>query len=384
MTTLLTNARRLDADGEVPGSWVLIDGPAIAATGTGEPPGSDHAADHAADLAVDLAGAWLTPGFIDLHVHGGGGHAFDDGPDSIRAALAVHRAHGTTRSVVSLVSAPLEALEASLDGIADVVAEDPTVLGAHLEGPFLSAARCGAHDPARLRDPALDEVQRLIDAARGSLRLLTIAPELPGALKAIRLLRGAGVTVAVGHTEADEELTLDAFDAGARVLTHAFNAMPALHHRRPGPLGAAITDKLVTLELVLDGHHVHPAMAGLLFAGAPGRVALVTDAMAAAGAGDGDYRLGALDVVVRDGRATLGPDGPLAGSTLTQDAALRFAIGMDLTPVEAVTALTATPARALKLADRLGRIAPGFAADLVVLDSEWNVQRVWAAGRRVR
>ncbi len=380
MTTLLTNARTLDADGEVPGSWVLIDGPAIAATGTGEPPDSDHAADR----AVDLAGAWLTPGFIDLHVHGGGGHAFDDGPDSIRAALAVHRAHGTTRSVVSLVSAPLEALEASLDGIADVVAEDPTVLGAHLEGPFLSAARCGAHDPAHLRDPALDEVQRLIDAARGSLRLLTIAPELPGALKAIRLLRGAGVTVAVGHTEADEEHTLDAFDAGARVLTHAFNAMPALHHRRPGPLGAALTDKLVTLELVLDGHHVHPAMAGLLFAGAPGRVALVTDAMAAAGAGDGDYRLGALDVVVRDGRATLGPDGPLAGSTLTQDAALRFAIGMDLTPVEAVTALTATPARALKLADRLGRIAPGFAADLVVLDSDWNVQRVWAAGRRVR
>jgi len=375
MTTLLTNARRLDADGEVDGSWVLLDGATIAAVGTGEPP--------AADEAFDLEGAWLTPGFVDLHAHGGGGHAYDDGPDSIRAALAVHRAHGTTRSVISLVAAPLDALETSLDGIADVVADDPTVLGAHLEGPFLAASRCGAHDPAYLRDPAVDDVRRLLDAARGTLRLVTIAPELPGALKAIQLLRAAGVTVAVGHTEADQERAMDAFDAGARVLTHAFNAMPGLHHRNPGPLGAAISDHLVTLELVLDGHHVHPAMAGLLFAAAPGRIALVTDAMAAAGVGDGAYRLGALDVVVRDGRATLGPDGPLAGSTLTQDAALRFAIGMDLTPIEAITALTATPARALGLHDRLGRIQPGFAADVVVLDRDWTVRHVWADGRRV-
>ena len=374
MTTLLTNARRLDADGEVDGSWVLLDGSTIAAVGTGEPPAGDE--------VIDLGGAWLTPGFVDLHAHGGGGHAFDDGPDSIRAALAVHRAHGTTRSVLSLVAAPLDRLEASLAGIAEVAAEDPTVLGAHLEGPFLSAARCGAHDPAYLRDPAVDDVRRLLDAARGSLRLVTIAPELPGALKAIRLLRGAGVTVAVGHTEADQERTMDAFDAGARVLTHAFNAMPGLHHRNPGPLGAALSDHLVTVELVLDGHHVHPAMAGLLFAAAPGRIALVTDAMAAAGVGDGDYRLGGLDVVVRDGRATLGPDGPLAGSTLTQDVAFRAAIGLDLTLAEAVAAVTSVPARALGLHDRLGRIQPGFAADVVVLDRDWQVQRVWADGVR--
>jgi len=373
--TLLRNARRLDADGEVADSWVVLDGPTITAVGTGQPPPADD--------VVDLDGAWLTPGFIDMHVHGGGGQAFDDGPESIRAALAVHRAHGTTRSVVSLVSAPLEALEASLAGIADVVAGNPTVLGAHLEGPFLAPARCGAHDPAYLRNPGVDDVRRLLDAARGSLRLVTLAPELPGALTAIRLLRGAGVTVAVGHTEADQERTMDAFDTGARVLTHAFNAMPGLHHRNPGPLGAAIADCLVTMELVLDGHHVHPAMAGLLFDAAPGRIALVTDAMAAAGAGDGDYRLGALDVVVRNGRATLGPDGPLAGSTLTQDAALRFAVTMGLTPVQAITALTATPARALGRHDRLGRIAPGFAADLAVLDRDWRVQRVWADGQAV-
>jgi N-acetylglucosamine-6-phosphate deacetylase len=375
MTLLLTNARRLDADGEVDGSWVLLDGATIAAVGTGNPP--------AADDVVDLDGAWLTPGFIDLHAHGGGGFAFDDGPESIRAALAVHRAHGTTRSVISLVSAPLERLEASLAGIADLAADDPTVLGAHLEGPFLSPAYCGAHDPAHLRDPAPADVQRLFDAARGTLRVLTLAPERRGALDAIRFLRREGVTVAVGHTDADHELAMRAFDVGARLVTHAFNAMPPMHHRAPGPLAAALADHLVTLEIVLDGHHVHPAVAVVVFAAAPGRVAFVTDAMAAAGAGDGDYRLGGLDVVVRNGRATLGPDGPLAGSTVTQDAVLRTAIGPGITPVEAVTALTATPARVLGLHDRLGRIAPGFAADLVVLDRDWTVQRVWADGRPV-
>jgi N-acetylglucosamine-6-phosphate deacetylase len=376
MITLLTGARRLDVDGEVGGSWVLLDGPTIATVGTGRPPDADH--------VVELAGAWLTPGFVDLHAHGGGGHSFDDGPDSIRTALDVHRIHGTTRSVISRVAAPLEALEASLRGIAALAAADPTVLGAHLEGPFLAAARCGAHDPAYLTAPTLPAVQRLLDAADGTLRQLTLAPELPGALDAIRLLRRAGVVVAVGHTDADHEQSMRAFDAGARLLTHAFNAMPPMHHRAPGPLGAALSDHLVTLELVLDGHHVHPAMAVLLFAGAPGRIALVTDAMAAAGVGDGDYRLGALDVVVRNGRATLGDDGPLAGSTLTQDAALRAALAAGLSRMDAVTALTATPARALGLDDELGRIAPGYAADLVVLDADWTVQHVWAAGQRVR
>jgi N-acetylglucosamine-6-phosphate deacetylase len=373
--TLLTSARKVDADGEVAGSWVLFDGPTIAAVGTGEPP--------AADDVVDLDGAWLTPGFIDLHAHGGGGFAFDDGPESIRAGLAVHRAHGTTRSVISLVSAPLERLETSLAGIADLAADDPTVLGSHLEGPFLSPVYCGAHDPAHLRDPAPADVHRLFDAARGTLRQLTLAPERRGALDAIRFLRREGVTVAVGHTDVDHDLAMRAFDVGARLVTHAFNAMPPMHHRAPGPLGAALSDHLVTLEIVLDGHHVHPAVAVVVFAAAPDRVALVTDAMAAAGAGDGDYRLGGLDVVVRNGRATLGEDGPLAGSTLTQDAALRLAIGPGITPVEAVTALTATPARVLGLGDRLGRIAPGFAADLVVLDRDWTVQRVWADGRPV-
>jgi N-acetylglucosamine-6-phosphate deacetylase len=374
-TTLLTGARAIDADGETEGAWVLLEGGTIARTGTGDPPAE-------AGTRVDLTGARLTPGFVDLHAHGGGGHAFDDGPDSIRAALAVHRAHGTTRSVLSLVAAPLDRLEASLAGIAEVAAADPTVLGAHLEGPFLAASRCGAHDPAQLRPPTPADVERLLRAARGTLRQLTLAPELPGALAAVPVLAEAGVTVAVGHTEADLELTRRAFDAGARVLTHALNAMPGLGHRAPGPVGAALADPRVTLELVLDGHHVHPTVAALLFAGAPGRVALVSDAMAAAGAGDGDYRLGGLDVAVRGGRATLAGSGALAGSTLTLDVALRGALAAGVPPVEAVAAVTATPARALGL-ERVGRLAPGYAADLVVLDADWRVQRVWADGRPV-
>jgi N-acetylglucosamine-6-phosphate deacetylase len=222
----------------------------------------------------------------------------------------------------------------------------------------------------------------LLEAAAGTLRQITIAPELPGALESIDTLVAAGVVVAVGHTEADADTARAAFDRGATLLTHAFNAMPGIHHRQPGPVVAALRDERVTLELILDGHHVHPDVARIALREAPGRVALVTDAMAAAGAADGDYALGELNVSVRDGLAVLSGTSTLAGSTLTQDAALRNAIhlvGMD--PAAAVAALTAVPARVLGLGDRFGRLAPGYAADLVVLDPDWRVRGVWADGR---
>jgi N-acetylglucosamine-6-phosphate deacetylase len=257
------------------------------------------------------------------------------------------------------------------------------VLGAHLEGPFLAGARCGAHDPRFLRSPGAVDVDRLLDAGRGALRQVTLAPELPGGPDAVRRFTDAGVVVAVGHTEADFATTARAFDAGARLLTHALNAMPGLGHRSPGPVGAALRDERVTLELVLDGHHVHPVVAGLLLAGAPGRVALVSDAMAAAGGPEGGYRLGDLDVDVRDGVATVAGTSTLAGSTLTLDVALRNAIGTGVDPVAAVAALTAVPARAIGEDGRLGRLAPGYAADVVVLADDWSVRAVWAAGVRV-
>ena len=194
----------------------------------------------------------------------------------------------------------------------------------------------------------------------------------------------AGIAVAIGHTEADFDQAREAFDRGARILTHAFNAMEGIHHRAPGPVVAAFEDERVTIELILDGLHVHPDVAGMAFRAAPGRIALVTDAMAAAGSSDGDYRLGSLNVTVRDGLAVLSGTDTIAGSTLTQDAALRCAVEQaGVHPVDAIAALTAIPARALGLDHRLGYLKPGFAADAVVLDSGLHVQRVWANGQAV-
>jgi N-acetylglucosamine-6-phosphate deacetylase len=382
---IVHGARKCDVDGEADGFWVAFDGDRITATGHGA--GWAAHAGPGAEV-VDAAGAVLAPGFIDLHGHGGGGFSFDDGADAIGRALAVHRAHGTTRSVLSLVANPVAALERSLAAIADIAERDPLVLGSHLEGPFLAPGRRGAHNPDFLVSPSPPVVERLVAAARGTLRQVTIAPELPGALDAIPALAQAGVVVAVGHTEADEAQAQGAFDRGARLLTHAFNAMPGIGHRDPGPIVAAIRDERVTAELILDAVHVHPDVARLLLDAADGRVALITDAMAAAGAADGTYKLGSLDVAVVDSVARLaGPDGspgPIAGSTLTQDRALRVATqrcGMSLRA--AVTALTAIPARVLGLEGRLGRLAPGYMADAVLLSGACEVRAAWGAGRRL-
>ncbi|GAA4673424.1 N-acetylglucosamine-6-phosphate deacetylase [Frondihabitans cladoniiphilus] len=378
MTTLITGATKVDARGVTSDFWMLVDGPVITATGTGSA-GAPTSAD--VSETVDAQGAFLTPGLIDLHAHGGGGHAFDDGTAEIEAALRTHRAHGTTRSLISLVANPLALLHRSLDGIADLAESDPLVLGAHLEGPFLSPDNRGAHHPDHLAVPDAATVAGLLTAARGHLRVVTMAPELPHALDAVGTFREAGVVVGVGHTQADHDLARAAFERGATLLTHAFNAMPGIHHRAPGPVVAAIEDERVVLELILDGVHVHPAVVALAFSGAPDRIALVTDAMAAAGAPDGDYQLGALDVTVVGGRAVLTGTETIAGSTLTQDVALRLAVSeARLSPRDAVTALTRTPARVLGLDDRMGTVAPGHVADLVLWDSDWRVQRVWADG----
>jgi N-acetylglucosamine-6-phosphate deacetylase len=376
VTVLFKRARKLDASGEIDDFWMLVDGDTIAATGTGEGP--------AADETIDVDGQWLVPGFLDLHAHGAGGYSYDDGPDAILAALATHRAHGTTRSLISLVSNPLETLEASLSVIADLAAADPLILGSHLEGPYLAVAARGAHNLEFLREPQPAEIARLLEAARGTLRQITLAPELPNALEALQVLVEAGVVVAVGHTEADFETAERAFLTGARLLTHAFNAMPGIHHRAPGPIIAAFENPSVVLELILDGDHVHPDVASLAFRSAPGRVTLVTDSMAAAGASDGNYTLGSLNVTVSDGVAHLSGTHTIAGSTLTQDVALRLAIERSaVEPRQAVAALTITPARVLGIDKRHGMLAAGFVADAVVLDSRWRVGDVWANGSRI-
>ena len=383
-TTLIHSARLVRPSGIVDDAWVRFEGDRIAAVGTGGD-WADPAGHEASEVQVtDAAGRLLAPGFIDLHCHGAGGAAADEGPEAIERILAVHNQHGTTRSVLSLVTASIDDLESQVRTIAAVSARDPRLLGSHLEGPFLDRGFRGAHDPALLRTADAASVERLLEAAGGTLRQVTIAPEHDGAAAAIARFVEADVRVAVGHTSADFDTALAAFDAGASLLTHAFNAMPAIHHRMPGPVVAAMHAPHVTLEVINDGVHVHPDVVRLAFAGAPGRVALITDAMAAAGSADGRYLLGSLEVDVVDGVARLVEGGSIAGSTLTLDVALQRAVAVSGLPVEvAVAALTEVPAAAIGRAHDLGRLEVGFAADAVLLAEDLSVERVWGAGIRL-
>lgn len=381
--TVIHSAQLVSGGTVATDSWVAFDGATITAVGTGT---VDAAIlDAAGGSVIDAHGAWLLPGFIDIHCHGGGGSSFEDGTDAIGTALAMHRSHGTTRSVLSLVTASIDELERRLATVAELADRDPLVLGAHLEGPFLASARKGAHDPALLRQADPDTLDRLLAAAGGRLSQVTLAPELPHGMDALGYFVDAGVAVAIGHTGADYAQASAAFDAGASILTHAFNAMPGLHHREPGPVAAAIRAESVVLEIINDGVHLHPDIVGLAFAAAGGRVAMITDAMAAAGSGDGEYRLGTQSITVGAGVARLTHGDSIAGSTLTQDAALRRAIRAVGLPIEAAAlAVTETPARAIGRAHDLGRLQAGYAADAVLLDEELAVTAVWAEGRRMR
>ena len=349
--------------------WVEISGDQIVAVGAGEPP-------HAADLVVD---GILVPGYVDAHSHGGGGASFvTEDPDVVRTATAAHRRLGTTAMVASLVTGSYPDLHRQVACLADLV-EAGDLLGIHLEGPWLAPEYKGAHPPQLLTDPDPAEVAALLETGRGTVKMATIAPERPGALESIRLMVEAGCLAAVGHTNAGYATTVAAIEAGARGATHLFNAMPPLLHRAPGPVLALWHDERVIVELVMDGVHVKPELVAWVMATAPGRVALVTDAMAAAAHVDGDYILGELAVEVRDGVARLAGQDTIAGSTLTLDTAVRNAVAAGVGPVAALRAASAVPADYLGL-DAVGRIAPGKRADLIVLDDALNVTRVMWRG----
>ncbi|WP_201300590.1 N-acetylglucosamine-6-phosphate deacetylase [Streptomyces sp. HF10] len=333
---------------------------------------------------LDVSGHWLVPGFVDLHNHGGGGASFSGTAEQILTAIRTHRAHGTTTLVASTVTDEMDLLVRQA-GLLSELAEQGDIAGVHFEGPFISPCRKGAHSEALLRDPEPAEVRKLIDAARGQARMLTLAAELPGGIDSVRLLAEHGVIAAIGHTDATYEQTVDAIEAGATVATHLFNAMPALGHRAPGPVAALLEDERVTVELINDGTHLHPAALELAFrhAGAD-RVAFITDAMDAAGTGDGRYMLGPLEVEVSEGVARLVEGGSIAGSTLTLDRAFKRAVTVDRLPVEdAVKALSANPARLLGLSDRIGSLEPGKDADLVLLDADFDVRGVMRRGEWV-
>ncbi|MDF7664712.1 N-acetylglucosamine-6-phosphate deacetylase [Bifidobacterium sp. ESL0745] len=407
---VVRNARKVDARGIQDDFWVVAHDGVIEATGSGETSlvcacrgfgiaGDGTQPGDTVPLAlkpnvveVDAQGKNLTPGYIDMHVHGSWGRSFDDGPEGIDIARTGHMVHGTTRQVLSLITNPIDVMCANLKNVKSAMSRRPDVLGAHLEGPFLALSRKGAHDPKCLKDPTDDLVDRLLEAADGSIRQITIAPELPHGLSAIKRFAAAGVVPAVGHCDADFQTAKRGFEAGAGIMTHIFNAMNGLKHREPGPIPAAVEDPRVTIELINDGFHVQDPVLKMAVKFAPHRIAFVTDAMSATDCPDGAYKLGALDVTVKDGHARLVSNGSIAGSTLLLERSVSRAVNvLGMAPVDAIEAATLTPARTFGFDHAnavtgapLGLLSPGYAADLLISNPKtWQVEHVWCAGRRI-
>ncbi|MFJ6052347.1 N-acetylglucosamine-6-phosphate deacetylase [Streptomyces sp. NPDC092307] len=369
-STVLSGARVVLPTGTVANGRVIVDGEKIAGSA------------HEGARTVDLSGHWIVPGFVDMHNHGGGGASFTSGTaEDVLKGVRTHREHGTTTLVASTVTGDLDELARRAALLAELTRQGE-IAGIHFEGPFINPCRKGAHKEDLLRDPDPAEVRKLIDAAHGAARMVTLATELPGGLDSVRLLAEHGVIAAIGHTDATYEQTRAAIDAGATVATHLFNAMPPLAHREPGPIAALLEDERITVELINDGTHLHPAALELAFhhAGAH-RVALITDAMDAAGFGDGTYHLGPLEVEVKRGVARLVEGGSIAGSTLTLDTAFKRSVTLDKLPVESVVqAISANPAKLIGLYDEIGSLEPGKYADLVVLDAAFDLKGVMRRG----
>jgi N-acetylglucosamine-6-phosphate deacetylase len=384
-TTAIYASRVLTPQDEISDGVILVEGERIAGVGHRDeirvPPG---ATDYVA------TGMTIVPGFVDLHIHGAGGHdVMEATPRALDRITSTVARHGTTSLVATTVTAPIEETCRSLAGIAHYIYEQgrspnrqlaAEILGIHLEGPFISGARRGVHPASSIAVPSQEVLDRFLQAADGLVRILTFAPELPGAIALIEAAVAAGIVVAMGHTDASYEQARAAIQAGARHAVHTYNAMRPFTHRDPGILGAILTDPEVTAEFIADGVHVAgPAIQILIGSKGFDAVLAVSDGISATGMSDGNYRLGNFEVVVRDG-VCRSADGHLAGSTLTLDRALRNIVGLGVPFAEAVRMITVLPARRLGLAGKKGVIAPGADADLVALTSDLRVAGVMARG----
>ncbi|MGD0902747.1 MAG: N-acetylglucosamine-6-phosphate deacetylase [Terracidiphilus sp.] len=384
MRTALTAAKLFDGTSLLDHPVVVIDDGRIASIAS-----QSESEIPAQAQVVDYPGATLAPAFFDVHIHGAAGHdAMEATPEALAAMGSFLAARGTGSFLAATVTAPVDATLRALSGLAKLAARSPEqaqarLLGIHLEGPFLSHARRGVHPPESLLAPDLALFDRLFEAAEGRIRLMTLAPELPGAVELTAHATARGVRVSLGHSDATAAQTRAAIAAGAVSATHTFNAMRPLDHREPGILGVALTADALYAELICDGIHTAPELVKLWWrAKGPRRAILVTDAISATGMPDGEYQLGGLSVQVANGRATAG--GVLAGSVLTLDRALANFIAFTGAPLEeALRLLTANPAAMTGLGDQAGALAVGQPANLVAVDPSGRLVASIRNGRSI-
>lgn len=361
---LLTYERALPSD-ESGAGWLTVNDGVITNRGAGEPPSEP-----------DVALATVVPGFIDTHCHGAFGIDFGTVGVDPQPALDFHHRAGSTTVMASLATGAVSSTARRLGELAPLVRSGKLV-GTHLEGPFLAESHCGAHLPSLLRAPDPATIDLFLEAAEGSLAMVTLAPELVGGLDAVRRFSEAGVVVAVGHTEATADTVRAALDVGASVITHLYNGMAPLHHRSAGPVGVALTDPRVTVELIADGHHVEDTAIDVALSCAGDRLLLISDAMSATGLGNGNYELAGSEIIVQDGIAKLADGSSLAGSVSTVADGVTRLLARGIAEETLADLTSATPLRSLGMSAR--RLAPGETADLVEL-SAGKVVRVMRGG----
>lgn len=376
MPLTLQGARLVDACGDHPHSHITLCNTHISAIGATPP----HTG-----TTIDASDAIIMPGFIEVHTHGGGSfNLHTNDTDEIHAYARWVPSTGTTAFLVGVVGIPHEMPLVQLRTATIAIQHGEIgaeAVGIHLEGPYINVRRRGAHEPSWMRMPSETETKQILALTAGQLALVTLAPELPQAEAMIQRLRAAGVTVSMGHTDVDYDGAYQAIALGVTHATHCFNAMPPLHHRAPGPLGAIVESPQVYGELIADGHHVHPAAMRLLFqAIGPKRTIIITDALAGAGIPNAEFVFADRTARVIDGVARLS-DGTITGSVLTMDQALRNLMAwFDLTLSDAVRMMTYNPAIAARVSHRKGLLQPGYDADLAVFDTDFQLQATFCRG----